>query len=430
MNTTDKEKNKQIISWALYDWANSAYAVTIMAGFFPLYFKQYWASSLTAEESTYQLGLANSIASLAIVLLAPVLGSIADQAGAKKRFLFLFTFLGVMMCAGLYLVSQGSWQWAVAIYVTATIGFSGGVSFSDSLLVHVAPADKLDRVSALGYALGYIGGGSIFALSVWMAQSPSTFGLADASSAIRLSFLFVALWWAVFSLPVLLFVKEPPSPGNRQAGLSAVIAGFSQLARTFSKIRQFKVVCIFLLAYWLYIDGVDTIVRMAVDYGLALNLDSSALITALLLTQFIGFPSAILFGRLGEKVGPKAGIQIAIGVYMIAIVWAYKIDSSWEFYALAALIGLVQGGVQSLSRSLYARLIPSRYSAEFFGFYNMLGKFAAVLGPILIGWVVVATDNHRLGMLSIIILFAAGAILLRLVDVAEGTRVARDMNEE
>lgn len=410
-------KRKQVFSWALYDWANSAYATVVMAGFFPLFFKQYWATSLTSHESTYELGLANSIASLLVVLIAPVAGSIADQAGYRKRFLLLFTYLGLLASAALFVVAQGDWQLAILLYIVATIGFSGGVSFSDSLLLSVAGKNKLDVVSALGYALGYIGGGLLFAFCIWMTRSPEAFGLQDPVAAVRLSFVLVAIWWAVFSVPVFLYVKEPAAISNEHRGLSSIAAGVRQLVQTIKNIRQYKRVTVFLLAYWLYIDGVDTIVRMAVDYGLALGLASSDLILALLLTQFIGFPAAIVFGRIGERIGPKAGIQIALAVYVFVVFWAYQLESSWEFYMLAAMIGLVQGGIQSLSRSLYARIIPAGQCAEFFGFYNMLGKFAAVLGPLMIAWVTVLTDSHRYAMLSIILLFITGWILLRRVDM-------------
>lgn len=419
---------RSVYSWAFYDWANSAYAVTVMAGFFPLFFKQYWAAGLSSEQSTLQLGFANSLASLAVVVLAPILGAIADRGGAKKKFLLLFTTLGVAMTAGLFLVEKGSWMMAVWFYLLATIGFSGGVSFSDSLLVHVTGKDKLDRVSALGYALGYLGGGLLFAICVWLTLSPQKFGLQDAAHAVRFSFVLVSIWWAVFSIPVFLFVKEP-AVQNRMSGLEAIKGGFVQLYHTFHEIRKLRVVFIFLLGYWLYIDGVDTIVRMAVDYGLALGFDSNNLIIALLITQFVGFPAAIVFGRLGEKTGPKTAIQIAIAVYMLVVFWAYSMHEVWEFYMLAIIIGLVQGGVQSLSRSLYARIIPADKSAEFYGFYNTLGKFAAVLGPIMIGWVTVLTGNHRYAMLSILVLFVVGAILLRFVNVEEGERMAGDLEK-
>ena len=400
-----------------------------MTGFFPVFFKSYLAGNLSANESTYQLGLANSIASLVIVILAPLLGSIADQAGRKKTFLFLFTFLGVVMCAALFLVQAGQWQLAIIIYILSVIGFSGGVTFSDSLLVHVARSDRLDTVSALGYAMGYLGGGVLFALCVWLTQQPLLFGLDNAIAAIQVSFILVAIWWALFSIPVFYCVKEPLSAKRTAENVNPVVAGWLQLRQTFSEIRQLKVVMIFLLAYWLYIDGVDTVVRMAVDYGLSLNLDSSDLIKALLLTQFISFPSALLFGFLGKHAGVKRGIYTGLLVYIVVIFWAWRMQEAWEFYWLAALIGLVQGGVQSLSRSLYARLIPQRRSAEFFGFYNMLGKFAAVLGPFMVGGITLLTGSHRQGMLSILVLFITGAVLLFYVDIKKGQQLARQLNE-
>lgn len=426
---TVTNENKQIFSWALYDWANSAFAVTIMTGFFPIFFKSYLADGLSANESTYQLGLANSIASLVIVVLAPLLGSVADQAGRKKSFLFLFTFLGVVMCAALFLVKAGQWQLAMMIYILSVIGFSGGVTFSDSLLVHIARRDRLDTVSALGYALGYLGGGVLFAACVWLTQQPQLFGLDNAVAAIQVSFLLVAFWWALFSLPVFLYVTEPLPARRIVSTINPLVAGWKQLCQTFSEIRQLRMVMIFLMAYWLYIDGVDTIVRMAVDYGLSLNLDSSDLIKALLLTQFISFPSSLLFGLIGKYIGVKQGIYTGLLIYVFVVLWAWQMEQAWEFYWLAALIGLVQGGVQSLSRSLYARLIPQRRSAEFFGFYNMLGKFAAVLGPMMIGVVTLLSGSHRQGMLSILILFISGAMLLFFVDIKKGQKLAEQLNE-
>jgi len=415
--------NKKIISWALYDWANSAYATVVMAGFFPIYFKQYWASYLSSQESTYQIGLANSIASLVIVLIAPIVGSIADQAGNRKRFLLFFTYIGLVTCASLFFVGENDWKLAILFYVIATIGFSGGVCFSDSLLLSVAAKNKLDVVSALGYAMGYIGGGLLFAFCVWFVRSPDVIGLNTPLEAMKVSFLLVAIWWAVFSLPIFLFVREPVRTNNDAQGISMIFSGFATLFETFKSIRRYKIVFTFLLAYWFYIDGVDTIVRMAVDYGLSLNIDSSDLILALLITQFIGFPSAIAFGYLGNRLGAKLGIQIAIVMYIIVVIWAYQLNAVWEFYMLAVMIGLVQGGIQSLSRSLYASIIPTSRSAEFFGFYNMLGKFSAVIGPIMMGWVVVMTGSHRVAMLSIVLLFVAGWVLLRYVDVDKARKL-------
>ncbi len=419
---------KKVFSWALYDWANSAFATTVMAGFFPVFFKEYWSIGPEVTESTFRLGLANSIASLVVVVLAPVIGAIADRGGAKKKFLMFFAMMGMVMTGGLYFVAQGNWLLAVFLYVAGIIGFSGGNVFYDSLLVHVTGPRKVDFVSALGFSLGYLGGGLLFAFNVFMTLNPGLFGLAGPGEAVRVSFLAVAVWWAVFSLPVFLFVKEPHVE-ERSSGWHAVARGFRQLVHTFHEVRKLKVVMLFLLGYWLYIDGVDTIVRMAVDYGMSIGFDSNGLIIALLITQFVGFPAAIAFGRIGEKAGPKAGIFIGIGAYVLVTVWASLMRNEWEFYALAVSIGLVQGGVQSLSRSLYARIIPANKSAEFFGFYNMLGKFAAVIGPIMMGWIGKVSGSPRIGLLSIVLLFVTGAALLWRVRVDEGIRMAQALEK-
>ncbi len=419
---------KKVFSWALYDWANSAFATTVIAGFFPVFFKQYWNAGADAATTTFRLGASNSIASLIIVALAPILGAIADRGGAKKKFLLFFAMMGIIMTGALYFVSKGSWEFAVIIYVLGLIGFSGGNIFYDSLIVDITGPKKIDFVSAFGFALGYLGGGILFALNVFMTLYPEVFGLADQSEAIRISFISVAIWWAVFSIPIFLFVKEP-SVRDRQSGWQAISGGLSQLRMTFMEIRRLRVVSLFLIGYWLYIDGVDTIVRMAVDYGLSLGFDANSLIVALLITQFVGFPSAIAFGKIGEKLGPKTGILIGICIYIVITTWAFFMTSVTEFYALAIAIGLVQGGVQSLSRSFYTRIIPSNKSAEFFGFYNMLGKFAAVIGPVLMGWVGIVFGDPRIGILSIILLLAAGAILLYLVDEKEGRQMAEALKE-
>ena len=420
--------DRQVLSWAFYDWANSAFATSIMAGFFPLFFKQYWCLDVPVSTSTFRLGLANSIGSLIVIFLAPLLGAMADQAGAKKKFLFFFAALGVLMSGGLASVGQGAWLVASAFYICGIIGFSGGNVFYDALLVNVATPATSDRVSALGFSLGYLGGGLLFGLNVLMTLKPSLFGLADAGAAVRFSFLTVAGWWALFTIPIMLWVSEPPSPVNAgRMRQSVVVAGFRQLYATFKEIRKLRVVFLFLAGYWLYIDGLDTIIRMAVDYGMALGFDSGGLILALLITQFVGFPAALLFGRLGEKMGTKKAILLGIGIYLLVTVWAMFMDTISEFYLLAVAIGLVQGGVQSLSRSLYSRLIPAGKSAEFFGFYNMLGKFAAVIGPLLMGLISLFTASPRLSLIAIIGLFVSGGTILCLVNEQEGAALARQM---
>ncbi len=420
------QERRSVLAWALYDWANSAFAITVITAFFPLFLKQYWSAGTDATVTTFQLGVANAIGGIVIALLAPLLGAIADQSGARKRYLVLFAAMAIVMTGALQFVERGEWPLAIALYVLAVIGFSGSNSFYDALLVGVAGERSLDQVSGLGFGLGYLGGGLLFTINVMMTLWPERFGLADASEAVRLSFGMVAVWWAVFSIPLLIFVKEPEAK-RRLSGWSAASAGFRELAATFGEIRRLRVVLVFLLAYWLYIDGVGTIARMAMDYGMALGFDEKRLMVALLVTQFVGFPAAIAFGWIGARLGAKTGILIGIGTYVGATLWSYWMTSVWEFFVLAVVIGLVQGGVQSLSRSLYARIVPADKAGEFFGFYNMMGRFGAVVGPFLMGSVAITTGSSRIAILAVAALFVAGGLLLFFVDEREGFDIARDL---
>lgn len=407
-------ERRRVFAWAFYDWANSAYATVVLAGFFPLFFKQYWASGLETTESTFWLGAANSTSSLLIVLLAPLLGAAADRADARKRYLFRFALLGIVATATLWFVGEGAWGAAAALFALATVGFMGANVFYDALLVQVAPGEERDRVSALGYALGYLGGGLLFAGCVALVLMPETFGLADAGVAVRLSFLLTAVWWAVFSIPLLRSLHETPA---RLPLLPAIRDGARELVQTVRHLRAHRNAGLFLLAYWLYIDGVDTVVRMAVDYGMSIGFDADGLIVALLIVQFVGFPATLAFGRLAAPLGARGGIFIALAVYAAVTVWASMMSAEWEFYGLAVVIGLVQGGVQALSRSFFARLVPPERSGEFFGFYNMMGKFAAIIGPLLVGAVGWMAGEPRVGILSLLVLFGGGALLLARVRV-------------
>lgn len=403
--------NKSIFSWALYDWANSAYATVVLAGFFPLFFKQYWSNAADVSTSTFQLGLTNSLASAVVVILAPVLGAIADAGNYKKKLLFIFAILGIVMTAALYLVAENETILALVLFALSAIGFSGSVIFSDSLIVGICKKTDYDNVSLIAYALGYLGGGILFAFDVYMTLNPEIFGFENSAEAVKFSFLTVSVWWFIFSLPLFFNVPEIKTGYNLKV-INAIITGFKQLSKTFKNIKTYKHIFLFLVAYWLYIDGVDTIVRMAVDYGLSLGFNSTDLIVALLITQFVGFPSALAFSYLAKYTGTKNSILFAISIYFFVTIWASQMQSVSEFYTLAVIIGLVQGGVQALSRSFYARIIPQNQAAEFFGFYNMLGKFAAVFGPVLVGVVSLLTMSPRLSMLSISVFFIAGGVLL------------------
>ena len=433
-------KSKQVWGWALYDWANSAFATTVMAGFFPIFFKSYWSTGTEVNTSTAQLGVGNSLASLAVALMAPVLGAVADRGTARKKFLLSFAYLGVLATAALCVVGKGQWETAILVYGIGILGFSGANVFYDSLLPEVAVADEIDFVSGLGFAMGYLGGGLLFALNVLLVLKHEMFGLTSAT-AVRLSFLTVAIWWGAFTLFTLFWVKEAPHVIGGDVTGNMFTAGFGQLLATLRKRRHLKTVFLFLLAYWLYIDGVDTIIRMAVDYGLSLGFEPRDLILALLITQFVGFPAALVFGRLGQRWDVRKAIFLAIGVYMFITVWGILMRRKLDFFLLAVLIGTVQGGIQALSRSYYSRLIPKEQAGEFYGFYNMLGKFAAILGPALIGvvglaaraWLmppaptpaqITAVDHaaSRWSIGSLLILFLAGGILFHFVDEEKGRR--------
>ncbi|MCB1773577.1 MAG: MFS transporter [Gammaproteobacteria bacterium] len=281
-------------------------------------------------------------------------------------------------------------------------------------------------MSALGFALGYLGGGLLFAVNVMMVVQPAWFGLAGKAEAVRIAFLMVALWWALFSLPVLLFVQDRGGTDRVAPGQGFRMA-WREFRETWQLLRRLRMAFVFLLAYWFYIDGVDTVVRMGVDYGLSLGFAAESLLTALLITQVVGFPAALWFGRLGERMGAKRAIWLAIAVYVLVVFWATRMAESWEFYVMAVAIGLVQGGIQAMSRALYARMIPAEHAGRLFGLYNMMGKFAAIIGPLLVGWVTLATDSARIGILSILVLFAIGGALLSRVDVGRGEREASDV---
>ena len=423
-----KQDKKQIYSWAFYDWANSAYSTTVMAGFFPIFFEKFYSNPNDVIQSTYQLGLANSISSIFIALVSPLLGAIADRGSAKKKLLIIFAFLGSLMTAALWLVEKGDWQLAVFFYIIATIGFMAGNIFYDSLLPSVSGREKVDYVSALGYSLGYLGGGLLFLINVLMYLYPQWFGIPDSSTAIRISFVTVAIWWAIFTVPIIIFMPEPKIRKN-VSFYDAIIGGFNQLKETFDNIREMKIIGTFLIAFWMYEDGVATIVRMAAKIASSLGFAASDIITAILMVQFIGFPAALGYNWFAKKIGTKNAVLVAILGYVVITFLGYLMTDITHFYILAALIGLFQGGIQSLSRSLFTRLVPPNKEAEFFGFYNMLGKFAAVVGPILVGWITVLTGNPRAGILSIVMLFILGGLLLSRVDFKEGERIAHEFGE-
>ena len=415
-------KRKRVISWALYDWANSAFATTVMAGFFPLFFKSFWAADLSPAESTAVIGTTNSLAGLLIVLLAPFLGAYSDLGKFKKKFLAFFALLGVLSTGYLYFIPQGDWVIAASLYALAVIGFSGGNIFYDSLIASVSKQDQRNKVSSLGFSLGYLGGGLLFVINVLMYLNPAWFGLSSQSEAILWSFVSVAVWWAVFSLPLFMSVEEKSNAEISKGLFETITEAFKAVASTLREIKKHKRVAVFLIAYWLYIDGVDTIVRMAVAYGSDIGLDASSMITALLLTQFVGFPATLVFGIYADKIGFKKILTIGISIYILVTFYAYYMSTALEFYILAGTVGLVQGGIQAISRSFFSNIIPMNKEAQFFGFYNLVGKSAVFLGPVLVSWVALFFGNPRYGILSLLFLFVPGLVLLWMVPDKELTR--------
>ncbi|HXS31516.1 MAG TPA: MFS transporter, partial [Steroidobacteraceae bacterium] len=310
------------LSWALYDWANSAFATTVMAGFFPAFFRQFWSAGADSTLTTFRLGMANAAAGLAIAVLAPLLGAVADRGGQRKRMLLAFSLLGILTTLGLFFVARGQWVQATVLFTLGTLGFNGGIVFSDALLLDVARPADYDRVSAQGYALGYLGGGLLFAINVAMVVKPALFGLPDAAAAVRWSFVTVAVWWFVFMLPTLLHVREA-APQQTGGWRTVIAAGLQELRRTAGEVRRTPTLWKFLLAYWLYIDGVNTIIKMAVDYGMAIGLASADLLGALLLTQFVAFPASLAFGWIARRWSARSGVMLGLAVYVLLTVWAY-----------------------------------------------------------------------------------------------------------
>ena len=415
MEPTSKKLNKSAWSWALYDWANSAFATTVMAGFFPIFFKSYWASNLSDAESTFAIGSVNSLVGLLIAFSAPVLGALADAGDSKRKFLFSFAFLGIIATGYLFFIPESSWKLAVVFYGIGVIGFSGGNIFYDSLLVTVSKEKERNRVSALGFSLGYLGGGILFLLNVAMFLYPNWFGLENQIEAVLWSFLSVAVWWLIFSLPIYLNVKEPVQNASKKQINTVIADAFENLLNTAKSIKKFKSAVIFLLAYFLYMDGVDTIIRMATSYGSDIGLSATSMIQALLLTQFIGFPATLVFGYYADRFGYKYSLSFAIIVYIFVVLFSSQMDTALEFYMVASVIGLVQGGVQAISRSFFSTLIPENKAAEFFGFYNFIGKSSVFLGPFMVSGIALITGSPSYGILSLLILFIPGLILLWLV---------------
>jgi len=424
----EKDYSRVINAWCMYDWANSAFATTIMAAVLPTFYSAVAGANLPGNRATVFWGYTSSISLLINSVMGPVLGAIADHIGAKKRFLALFAALGVFFTSLLVLVGQGQWLLASALYILGYIGFGGANVFYDSLLPHIARPEDIDYVSTKGYALGYLGGGILLAINVAMILFWDKLGLSSVEMASRLSFLSVGIWWAIFSVPILRAVPEPPVLKRESTGLSPLQAAFNRLRNTFGDIRQYRELTKFIFAFWLYNDGIGTIIKMATIYGAEIGIGQTDLIGALLLTQFVGIPFSLMFGRMAKSVGTKRSIYLALGVYTLISIAGYFMSTAWHFWALAGMVGLVQGGSQALSRSLFGVMVPKAKSAEFFGFYDVSSKFAGIAGPAIFALVGQLTGTSRLSIISLVIFFVFGGLLLTQVNEEEGIRIAREQD--
>ncbi|MCH9693703.1 MAG: MFS transporter [Gammaproteobacteria bacterium] len=414
---------RKVITWALYDWANSAFALSVLAVLFPLVLGNYWGVGDNGSAATIRLGWVTFAASIVVFVLAPVLGTIADAGGYRKRFLFVFATLGASMTAALGLVGEGDWPLALVFYLFASVGYYSSVVFYDSLLIDVTEPRNYSVVSTFGFSVGYLGGATLLALHLWMLKSPETFGLATATEAFSYAFYSVGAWWLLFLLPLLFAVPEQHSLTEVTSG--RIRAAYAELRATFAEVRKYRNVAMFLCAYWLYIGGVFTVIFMAVNYGQRLGFADSDLVMALLISNFVGFPATLVFGALAHRFGARQGIYFALLVYIGACIWSLQMSDVRQFYILAAVIGMIQGGAQGLSRSVYASLIPADQPGEFFGFYSMTTKFAHILGPAMVATAAMLSDDPKWVLLAVMPLFFAGGIILALVRLPESTKASR-----
>lgn len=402
--------NRESLAWAVYDWGNSAFALSVLAVLFPLFLGSYWSAGDPGPAVTSRLTWATAIASVIVSLMAPVLGAIADTGGFRKRFLLILTILGAVSTAALSLVDMGGWIWALMLFILASVGYYSAAVFYDSLIIDVSSPRYYSLVSSLGLSLGYFGGAFLLTLHVWMLRSPDTFGFADSADVVKFAFISVGAWWLIFLMPIMLIVRETRRPAPPEGG--SVRAAYRALKQTFLKIQSYRNIFLFLSAYWFYIGGLFTVIFMAVNFGQRLGFSDTDLVTALMITNYVGFPATLAYGILAHRFGTKAAIYVGLVVYIGVVCWAAFLEDVRQFYMMSITIGMVQGGVQGISRSLYASLIPADQSGEFFGFYNMLTKFAHILGPVLIGIVAFFTDDPKFILIAVLPMFVIGAVLL------------------
>ena len=423
----------ELRAWALYDWANSAFILVVITAVFPIYFQTVAASELEPEQATFWFGLCTTVSLILVAVLSPILGALGDFLGRRKKMMAGFLFLGVLATAAMFFIRSGDWVFALLLFGLGNLGVSTSFVFYDSLLPHIAEGDELDRVSTAGYALGYLGSGLLLIVNLAWIQKPEWFGFADAGFATRLSFLSVALWWLGFSIPLFRKVPEPPRQmeSDESVGASPIRVTFQRLRETFRELRgDYREAFKMLVAVLIYNDGIGTIIRMAAIIAATRGFPQNATILAILMVQFIGIPFAFLFGQLAGRIGPKRAILLALAVYAVISVVAYQMTSIQEFYLLALLVGMVQGGAQALSRSLFASMIPRHKAAEFFGFFSVFEKFAGIAGPAIFTLMIAFTGSSQSAILAVVAFFVVGGAILWWVDVDEGRRQARAAEAE
>ncbi|HEX2461112.1 MAG TPA: MFS transporter [Vicinamibacterales bacterium] len=413
---------RELRAWAMYDWANSAFQTTIITAVFPDFFAAVAAADLAPAIATARYAWATTIAVGIVAVMGPILGAIADYRALKKRMLGAFMAIGVVATLMMATIDRGEWAYASIVFIVANVCIAASFVFYDSLLPHIARPDEMDRVSTAAYAMGYLGGGLLLVINLLWILMPTNFGIPDTITAIRLSFVSVAIWWLVFSIPLFRDVREPaPALEQDETGAeNPVHAAFVRLRETFQELRGYRQAFLMLVAFLLYNDGIQTIIRMATIYGAEIGIDRDARIAAFVVVQFVGVPFSFLFGAIAARIGAKTSIFVALTVYTAISILGYFMTSAWQFFVLAFLVGTVQGGSQALSRSLFARMIPKHKSSEYFGFFSVFEKFAGVAGPALFAGSVTLFGSSRAAVLSVILFFVAGALVLTRVDVAEG----------
>jgi UMF1 family MFS transporter len=426
----------ELRAWAMYDWAASSMQTTIMVAVFPIYFVKVAGANLVESGATQRLATVNSIALVIIALLSPILGAVSDYRANKKRWIAIFMLLGVAAVLGMFFIHHGDLDLASLLFTLSMVGVAGSFVFYEALLPHIARRNEIDRVSSAGYAMGYVGGGILLALNLAWIQRPDWFGLpsgpglteAHSTLPVRLAFLSVAVWWLIFSLPLFRRVPEPPAllePDERR-GENPVKVAFIRLGETFHELRSYRNAFLLLLAFLIYNDGIQTIIKMATAYGTEIGIRQSALIGAILLVQFVGIPCTFLFGMVAGRMGTKRALFLGLVVYTAISLLGYFMKTAAHFYILAGLVGTVQGGTQALSRSLFASMIPQHKSGEFFGFFSVFEKFAGIFGPLIFAGTIATTGSSRNAILSVIGFFVVGGALLYLVNVEEGQRAAQE----